>query len=230
MITGASHGIGAALVTAYDSAGYKVVGNSRSIAESRDPNVINVPGDVGDPATADRIMADGVDRFGGRVDTLINNAGIYISKPFTEYTEADFRSLIATNLAGFFYLTQHALRRMAQQGSGHIVTITTTMAEQPIKGVPAALTSLTKGGLDAATKELAIEYADRGIRVNAVSPGVIKTTMHPEENHAALGALHPLGRMGEIGEIVSAVMYLENADFVTGEIAHVDGGQSAGHW
>jgi NAD(P)-dependent dehydrogenase (short-subunit alcohol dehydrogenase family) len=229
VITGASQGIGASLVAAYTDAGYKVVANSRSIGASPNPNVINIPGDIGDPKTAERIISEGVAKF-GRLDTLVNNAGIFVSKPFTEYTQADYDSVLSTNLAGFFHITQHALRMMEAQEAGHVVNITTTIVEQPMNGVPAGLASLTKGGLNAITKALAIEYAGRGIRVNAVAPGIIKTPMHPESTHAVLASFHPLGRMGEIHDIVSAVMYLERAEFVTGEISHVDGGQSAGHW
>jgi NAD(P)-dependent dehydrogenase (short-subunit alcohol dehydrogenase family) len=227
IITGASQGIGAALVSAYADAGYKVVANSRSIGASTNRNVLNVPGDIGDPNTTARIMSQVVDKL-GRLDTLVNNAGIFIAKPFTEYTQRDYDSVVATNLTGFFHITQQALVVMQAQGWGHIVNITAALAEQPIEGVPAALASLTKGALNAATKGLAIEYASRGVRVNAVAPGVIDTPMHPEAAHSALAALHPVGRIGSVADIVSAVMYLENAMFVTGEIAHVDGGQSAG--
>jgi NAD(P)-dependent dehydrogenase (short-subunit alcohol dehydrogenase family) len=229
VITGASQGIGASLVAAYIKAGYKVVANSRSLGASSNRNIINVPGNIGDPATAERIMTEGVAKF-GRLDTLVNNAGIFVSKPFTEYTQADYDAVLSTNLAGFFHITQRALRMMEAQGSGHMVNITAAIVDQPMNGVPAGLASLTKGGLNAITKSLAIEYAGRGIRVNAVAPGIIKTPMHPESTHAALASMHPLGRMGEIHDIVSAVMYLEHAEFVTGEISHVDGGQSAGHW
>jgi NAD(P)-dependent dehydrogenase (short-subunit alcohol dehydrogenase family) len=163
-------------------------------------------------------------------DTLVNNAGIFTAKPFTQFTAEDWAANIGTNLGSFFHISQLAVKRMEAQGSGHIVQITTSLAEQPINGVPSVLASLTKGGLNAATKSLAIEYASRGIRVNAVSPGVIKTPMHPAQTHATLNGLHPLGRMGEIGEIVDAVLFLEKAAFVTGEILHVDGGQAAGHW
>ena len=228
IITGASQGFGASLVAAYRDAGFRVIGNSRKIGASSDPNVINVAGDIADPKTADRIISEAQKL--GRLDTLINNAGIFVAKPFTEYTEEDYNAVLATNLAGFFHITQRALRMMEAQRKGHIVNITTTIAEQPINGVPAVLASITKGGLNSATLGLAIEYASRGIRVNAIAPGVMKTPMHPPETHAALAGLHPLGRMGEIHDIVGAVMYLENAEFVTGEIAHVDGGQSAGHW
>ncbi len=227
IITGASHGIGAGLVAAYLAAGFRVVANALEIEPSTDPDVLNVAGDISDPTTADRIMRDGVDKF-GRLDTLINNAGAYISKPFTHYTKADCDVMLSTSLAGFFYITQRALGRMETQGAGHIVNITATVAEQPVNGVPAALVSMVKGGLNAATKSLAIEYASRGIRVNAVSPIIIRT--HPEVSYAGVEWQIPLGRIGEIDDVTSAVMYLENASYVTGEISHVDGGQSAGHW
>lgn len=229
VITGASQGIGAALVQAYRNAGFRVIANSRSIAKSDDTDILNIAGDIADPATADRIFSEGVERF-GRIDTLVNNAGIFTAKPFTEFTQADWAANLATNLAGFFHVSQHAVRKMAAQGSGHLVQITTSLVDQPINGVPSVLASLTKGGLNAATKSLAIEYAARGIRVNAVSPGIIKTPMHPPETHQALSSLHPVGRMGEISDIVAAVLFLENAPFVTGEILHIDGGQAAGHW
>ena len=227
IITGASKGIGASLVSAFCDAGYKVVANSRSIGANPNPNILTVAGDISDPKTADLVINECVGRF-GRLDTLINNAGIYISKPFTQYTQVDYDSMLSTNLAGFFHVTQRALRVMELQGTGHIVNITTTAAEQPINGIPAALASLTKGGLNAITKALAIEYAQRGVRVNAVSLGIINT--HPEASYAGLEALEPLGRVGDIHDVISAIMYLENAKFVTGEISHVDGGQSAGHW
>ena len=227
IITGASHGIGAGLAAAYRDAGFRVVASALSIGPSTDPNVRIVAGDISDPKTADLIMSEGVDGF-GRLDTLVNNAGAYISKPFSQYTATDCELMLSTNLAGFFHITQRALRVMEAQGWGHIVNMTATVAEQPVKGVPAALASLTKGGLNSVTKALAIEYASCGIRVNAVSPIIIRT--HPEESYAGLEAQIPLGRIGEIQDVVSAVMYLESAPYVTGEISHVDGGQSAGHW
>ena len=229
VITGASQGIGASMVKAYRDAGYRVVANSRSIRPSTDPDILAVPGDISDPKVAEQVIRQGEERF-GRIDTLVNNAGIFAAKPFTEFTAEDWAANIATNLAGFFFITQHAIRRMEAQGSGHVVQITTSIVDQPINGVPAVLASITKGGLKAATKALAIEYAGRGIRVNAVAPGVIKTPMHPPETHPLLSALHPVGRMGEISDIVDAVLFLENAPFVTGETVHVDGGQAAGHW
>jgi NAD(P)-dependent dehydrogenase (short-subunit alcohol dehydrogenase family) len=228
IITGASQGIGAALVKAYRDRDYRVVANSRSIKPSSDPDVITVAGDIGERGVAERMIKEAVTRF-GRVDTLVNNAGIFIAKPFTAYTAEDYANVLAVNIGGFFHISQLAVAEMEKQQSGHVVTITTTLAESAIEGVPSVLASLTKGSLNSATKSLAIEYAKRGIRANAVSPGIIKTPMHGVETHAALGALHPVGRMGDISDIVDAVLYLESAGFVTGEILHVDGGQSAGH-
>lgn len=227
IITGASHGIGAGLVAAYRAAGFKVIASALSIEQNGDANVLSVAGDINNPETAERIVSVGVDRF-GRLDTLINNVGAYISKPFTQYTPADYDLILSTNLGGFFHITQRVLRVMESQGWGHIVNITATVAEQPVKGVPAALASLAKGGLNSVTKALAIEYASSGIRVNAVSPAIIRT--HPEASYAGLESQIPLGRIGETQDVVSAVMYLEGAPYVTGEISHVDGGQSAGHW
>ena len=228
IITGASQGIGAALVEAYRDRDYRVVATARSIKPSKDPDVIAVPGDIGERTTAQRVVAEAMARF-GRVDSLVNNAGIFIAKPFTQYSEADFAAILAVNLAGFFHVTQLAVAEMEKRGAGHVVQITTSLVDHPNSALPSVLASLTKGGLNAATRSLAIEYAKRGIRVNAVSPGIIKSPMNPAETHAALGALHPVGHMGEMSDIVDAVLYLEGAAFVTGEILHVDGGQSAGH-
>ena len=228
IITGASQGIGADLVKGYRDRNYRVVANSRSIKPSSDPDILNVAGDIADPATAERIVSQGLDRF-GRIDTLVNNAGIFIAKPFIDYTAEDYASVLAINLGGFFNITKRVAAEMLKQGSGHIVQITTSLVDHPNSSVPSVLASLTKGGLNAATKSLAIEYARHGIRVNAVSPGVIKTPMHAPETHEFLSKLHPVGRMGEVRDIVDAVLYLETAPFVTGEILHVDGGQSAGH-
>lgn len=229
VITGASQGIGAGLVRGFLDRGYRVVANSRNIKPDTSADVLAVAGDITEPGVADRVIGDAVAKF-GRVDTLVNNAGIFISKPFTDYTEADFASMLSVNLAGFFHVSQRAVQQMLTQGGGHLVNITTTLVSQPVKGVPSALASLTKGGLDAVTRSLAIEYADKGIRVNAVAPGVVKTPMHPAETHAFLAGLHPLGRMGEVREVVDAVLYLESATFVTGETLHIDGGAHAGHW
>ncbi|MGZ4576937.1 MAG: SDR family NAD(P)-dependent oxidoreductase [Mycobacterium sp.] len=214
---------------AYRGLGYAVVANSRSIAAGDDPGVAAVAGDVADPATADRIVATAVERF-GRVDTLINNAGVFVPKPFTEYTVADYEFVTGVNLTGFFHITQRAIARMLTQGEGgHVVNVTTSLLEQANSEVPAGLTALTKGGLAAVTKSLAIEYARSGIRVNAISPGNIATPMHADDDTAALAATHPLGRMGAITDIIEGVRYLEAATFVTGETLHIDGGQSAGH-
>jgi NAD(P)-dependent dehydrogenase (short-subunit alcohol dehydrogenase family) len=228
VITGASQGIGAALVKAYRDRNYRVVATARSIKPSYDEEIITVPGDIADWNTAERAISEGVARF-GRIDTLVNNAGIFVAKPFTQYTEADYRAVMGVNVAGFFRITQLAIAEMEKQGSGHVVQISTSLVDHASSAVPSVLTSLTKGGLNAATKSLAIEYAKRGIRVNAVALGVIKSPMHPIENHAQLDTLHPVGHMGEMSDVVDAVLYLEQAGFVTGEILHVDGGQSAGH-
>jgi len=228
IITGASQGMGAALVEAYRDRDYGVVATARSIRPTNDNQIVIVPGDISDRKTAERAIPEGVARF-GRIDTLINNAGIFIAKPFTQYTADDYAAMLAVNIAGFFHITQLAIAQMEKQGSGHVVQITTSLVDHALAGVPAALAALTKGGLNAATKSLAIEYAKRGIRVNAVAPGTIKTPMHPVETYAQLDALHPIGHMGEISDIVDAILYLESASFVTGEILHVDGGQSAGH-
>ena len=228
VITGASQGIGAALVKAYRERNYRVVATARTMQPSNDEKVLAVSGDIADRKTAERAIGAGVDRF-GRIDTLINNAGVFMVKPFTELTTADYETMLGVNIAGFFHFTQLAIAQMEKRGSGHVVQITTSMVDHANSGIPALLASLTKGGLNAATKALAIEYAKRGIRVNAVAPGIVKTPMHPVETHAQLDALHPMGRMGEISDIVGAILYLESAGFVTGEILHVDGGQSAGH-
>jgi NAD(P)-dependent dehydrogenase (short-subunit alcohol dehydrogenase family) len=201
VVTGASQGIGAELVKAFRQLDYRVVATARSIKPSDDSGVLTIAGDIADPQTARRVIGEGVARF-GRIDTLVNNAGVFVAKPFTSYTADDYASMMGVNVAGFFHITQHAIAQMEKQESAHVVTITTTLAEHPIEGVPSVLASLTKGGLNAATKSLAIEYAKRGIRVNAVSPGIIKSPMHPVQTHAALGALHPVGRMGEMSDIV----------------------------
>ncbi|BBP70484.1 gluconate 5-dehydrogenase [Pseudomonas sp. Seg1] len=228
VVTGASQGIGAGLVKGFRERGYQVVATSRSIQPSTDPDILTVAGDIADPATAERVIREAVARF-GRIDTLVNNAGIFVAKPFTEYSQADYAQVVATNMSGFFHISQLAITEMEKHSSGHIVSVTTSLVDHAIDGVPSVLASLTKGGINAATKSLAIEYAKRGIRVNAVSPGIIKTPMHGVETHAALGSLHPVGHMGEIDDIVQAILYLDSANFVTGEILHVDGGQSAGH-
>lgn len=228
IVTGASRGIGAGVAAAFDRAGYGVVATSRSIEPAGGPNVLSVAGDVADAGTAERVVEQALDRF-GRVDTLINNAGIFIGKAFTDYTPQDFDAITAVNLAGFFHVTQRAIRQMVIQGGGHVVNITTSLVDHARSGSPSALASLTKGGLAAVARSLAIEYAARGVRVNAVSLGVIKTPMHDPSVYDAMAAGHPLGRAGEIDDVVDGILYLERATFVTGETLHIDGGQAAGH-
>jgi NAD(P)-dependent dehydrogenase (short-subunit alcohol dehydrogenase family) len=228
IVTGASQGIGAGLVAAFRQHGYAVVANSRSIADLRDPELLAIAGDITDPGTANHIVTAAVERF-GRVDTLINNAGVFIAKPFTAYTAQDYALATSVNMSGFFLLTQRVIAQMLDQGDGgHVVNVTTTLVEHADVNVPSALASLTKGGLAAVTKSLAIEYARNRIRVNAVSPGVVDTPMHADDNHVALAAMHPQGRLGTVADIVRGVLYLEAAPFVTGEFLHIDGGQSAG--
>jgi len=229
IVTGASQGIGAGVVAAYRKNGFAVVATSRNIQPSSDQDVLAVAGDIRERAVAERVVAAALERY-GRIDTLINNAGIFIGKPFTEYTADDFSNMVEVNLAGFFHITQLTLPHMLAQRSGHIVQITTTLVHQAIAGADAGLAMLTKGGLDAVTRGLAIEYAKTGVRVNNIAPGIIKTPMHPEATHAALAGMHPMGRMGEVSEIADAILYLENASFVTGETINVDGGQHAGRW
>jgi NAD(P)-dependent dehydrogenase (short-subunit alcohol dehydrogenase family) len=229
VITGGSQGIGAGLVDGYRRLGWAVVASARTMKPAADPDVVTVEGDITDPATARRIVDAALERF-GQVDTLVNNAGVYLSKPFTEYTAADYALVAGVNLTGFFWLTQLVIVEMLRRQRGHVVNISATIAERADSATPAVLTALTKGGLAAATRSLAVEYASRGIRVNAVSPGIIQTPMHPAESYAALGdRLPPLGRVGQVSDIVGAVLYLESAPYITGEILHVDGGQVAGH-
>ncbi|WP_296663238.1 SDR family oxidoreductase [Paraburkholderia sp.] len=228
IVTGASQGIGAETVKAFRAQGHRVVATARSITPTIESDYIAIAGDIADPATARRVVNAAVEHF-GRVDTLVNNAGVFIAKPFTQYTAEDYAAITSVNLNGFFYITQSAIAAMQKHGSGHVVSVTTTLAEQANSNVPSVLASLTKGGLNAATKSLAIEYARAGIRANVVSPGIIKSPMHPVAAHETLAALHPVGRMGEMSDIVNAILYLDAAPFVTGEILHVDGGQSAGH-
>jgi NAD(P)-dependent dehydrogenase (short-subunit alcohol dehydrogenase family) len=228
IVTGASQGIGAGLTSAYRELGYAVVATARSIAPSADDGIVTVAGDIADPDTAQRVVEETVERF-GRIDTLINNAGVYIGKPFTDYTMHDFNAMIAVNLAGFFHMTTRTIKHMLDQERGHVVNVSTTLTEHADSSRPAALPVLTKGGLAAVTKSLAIEYASRGVRVNALSLGVIKTPVHDESSYAGMGALHPIGRVGEVEDVVGGVLYLESAPFVTGEVMHIDGGQSAGH-
>ena len=229
IITGGSQGIGAGVVAGYRQQGWTVVTNARTIKPSDDPDLLTVAGDIAEPASTDRIINGALERF-GRIDTLVNNAGVYISKPFTDYTAADYALVVGVNLTGFFRLTQRAIAEMVKRGSGHVVNISATLAEYANSSAPAVLTALTKGGLAAATRSLAIEYASRGIRVNAVSPGVIKTPVHPPESYDGLGdQLPPLGRVGQVSDVVAGILFLESSPYITGEVLHIDGGQVAGH-
>jgi len=233
VITGASSGIGLGLARGFLAAGYQVLANSRSMTRAKtltaSDNLMLVDGDVGDPSAARNLIERAVERF-GTVDVLINNAGIFVPKRFTDYTAEDFGRVVSTNLAGFFYVSQEAARHMRQSGGGHILTITTTLAQQPVAGVNAALTNLTKGGLNSVTRALAIEYAAEGIRVNAIAPGIVDTPMHKPESHETLKRLHPIARLASVEEIVDAALFLVRAPFITGEVLYVDGGAQAGRW
>ncbi|HEX3287608.1 MAG TPA: SDR family oxidoreductase [Mycobacterium sp.] len=229
VITGASQGIGEGLVSGFRKLGYAVVANSRTIADSDDPMVLAVPGDVAQPGVGQRIVDAALRRF-GRIDTVVNNAGIFIPNAFTDYTDGDFDAITGVNLRGFFEVSRAAIAAMLARGEGgHVVNISTSLVDHANSAVPSALASLTKGGLNAVTKALAVEYADRGIRANTVALGIIRTPMHGDSTHEALAKMHPIGRIGEVDDVVDAVLYLEDARFVTGEVLHVDGGQSAGH-
>jgi NAD(P)-dependent dehydrogenase (short-subunit alcohol dehydrogenase family) len=233
IITGASRGIGAGLVEAFLRRGYNVIANSRNITKANPfdsaENVALVDGDIGDPGTAARIVDTAVSRF-GRIDVLINNAGIFIPKPFTEYTTEDFNTLVSTTLAGFLYVSQLTVKQMVPQKWGSIINVSTFLVDQPTADLGAAVLIMLKGALNAVTRALAIEYAKQGIRVNAIAPGAIDTPMHRPETHDFLKGLHPVGRMGEVKEVVDAALFLTDATFTSGEILHVDGGAHAGTW
>jgi NAD(P)-dependent dehydrogenase (short-subunit alcohol dehydrogenase family) len=228
VVTGASQGIGAGVAEGFRGAGYAVVGASRSIRPSDAPDFITVRGDIADAETAHMIVEQAVNRF-GRIDSLINDAGIFISKPFTDYTLEDYLAITAVNLTGFFHVTQVVIRQMLAQGTGgHIVNITTSLVDHAESENPSALVSLTKGGLAAVTRSLAIEYASRGVRVNAVALGVIENPVYGPGSYEGLAQLHPLGRVGQVRDVVEGILYLEQASFVTGVVLHIDGGQAAG--
>ena len=229
IITGGSQGIGAGLVAGYRKRGWAVVASARTITPAEEPDLLTVRGDITEPATADQIVEAALDRF-GRIDTLINNAGVFISKPFTQYTAEDYALLVGVNLTGFFWLTQRVIANMVRRYGGHVVNISASLAEVANADAPAALTALTKGGLAAVTRSLAVEYALRGIRVNAVSPGIIQTPVYPAESYEGLGRqLPPLGRVGQVSDVVNGILFLESSPYITGEILHIDGGQTAGH-
>jgi NAD(P)-dependent dehydrogenase (short-subunit alcohol dehydrogenase family) len=229
IVTGASQGIGAGVADSYRRSGYAVVGTSRSIASSDLPDVLTVQGDISEAETAQRVVREAVTRF-GRIDSLINNAGIFVSKPFTDYTREDYLAITAVNLTGFFYITQCVIRQMLSQGTGgHIVNLTTSLVDHAESENPSALVSLTKGGLAAVTRSLAIEYASHGVRVNAVALGVIENPVYDPASYEGIGDQHPLGRIGQISDVVEGILYLEHASFVTGVVLPIDGGKAAGH-
>jgi NAD(P)-dependent dehydrogenase (short-subunit alcohol dehydrogenase family) len=226
IVTGGSHGIGAGIVAAYRERGWAVAVVARQVDPAADPDTLAIAADITQPGSADQIVSETLGRF-GRIDTLVNDAGIYISKAFTDYTDQDYDTIVGLNLTGWFWLTQRVVPPMVAAGRGHIVNITTTLVDFAVSGEPSVLTSLTKGGLAAATRSLAIEYARHGLRVNAVSPGLIQTGLNPPDED--LGPrTPPLGHLGQISDVVGGIMYLESAPYVTGEIVHVDGGRIAG--
>jgi NAD(P)-dependent dehydrogenase (short-subunit alcohol dehydrogenase family) len=233
IVTGASGGIGLGIIKALLKRDYRVVATSRnaskSVALKPSDNLVVLDGDIGEISTAVKVAKAALEQF-GRIDLLVNNAGIFISKKFTDYTQEDFDNMIKTNVASFFFLSQQVIPPMQKQKSGHIVNISTTLVDQPVAGVPASLPVLTKSTMPAVSRELAIEYAKDGIRFNTVSPGVVNTPMHANSDHAYLKTLHPLQRLAEVSDIVDAVMYLDSATFVTGENIRVDGGAHAGKW
>jgi NAD(P)-dependent dehydrogenase (short-subunit alcohol dehydrogenase family) len=231
IVTGASGGIGAGLVEGFLNAGYNVVATaldaSRSLTAS--PSLVLIDGDISKPETADKTAGAAIDHF-GTIDVLVNNAGIYRAKPFTEFTSEDFDALVSINLLGFLYMTQLAVKQMLKQKSGNVVTISAALADQPIAGINASVSMITKGGLNTVTRSLAIEYAKEGIRFNAVAPGVVDTSLHKDGSRESLEARQPMGKRVEVRDIVGAVLYLAQADRVTGEVLHVDGGAHAGCW
>jgi NAD(P)-dependent dehydrogenase (short-subunit alcohol dehydrogenase family) len=234
IVTGASQGIGAALVKTFLERGYSVVANSRNITKSAalapSDKLALVDGNIGEAATAAKIVETATSKFRS-IDALVNNAGIFFAKPFTNYTADDFRALASTNLEGFIYITQLAIKQMlAQKSGGSIVSITTSLVENPIAGINASVPMITKGGIEAITRNLAIEYAKDGIRVNAVAPGIVDTPMHENDPKEFLKSLSPLGRISDAQDIADAVLYLTEARQVTGEVLHVDGGAHVGKW
>jgi len=231
IVTGASQGIGAALVEALLTSGYSVVATSRNVNQSlaASPNLVLVAGDIGKKDTAANVVVAATENFGS-IDLLVTNAGIFSTKPFTEFTTDDFNALVSTNLLGFLYITQLAVKQMLKQGAGAVVSITAALADQPIAGVNAAVPMITKGGLNAVIKSLAIEYAKEGIRFNAVAPGIVDTPMHKDDPKDFLRTLQPMGKIAHVDDVIDAVLYLAHAGQVSGEVLHVDGGSHAGRW
>src|SRR5579872_2248584 len=231
IVTGASGGIGAGLVQGFLNAGYNVVATSLSVSRalSASPSLALVDGDIGKQETAERVVGAAIQQFGS-IDVVVNNAGIYRPKPFTEYATEDFNALVSTNLLGFLYVTQLSVKQMLKQKSGNVVTISAALADQPVAGINASVSMMTKGGLNTMTRSLAIEYAKDGIRFNAVAPGVVDTPLHEDGPKEPLKALQPMGKIVAVSDVVDAVLYLAEADQVTGEVLHVDGGSHAGCW
>ena len=231
IVTGAGHGIGAGLVEAFLKEDYNVVATSLHVSQSltASPSLVLVDGDIGKQETAAKAVEAAIKHF-GTIDVLVNNAGIYYIKPFTDFTTEDFNALVSTNLLGFLYITQLTVKQMLKQKSGNVVNITAALADQPIAGVNASVSMMTKGGLNTVIRSLAIEYAKEGIRFNAVAPGVVDTPLHKDDPKDSLKTLQPMGKIAEVKDIVDAVFYLVRAGQVTGEILHVDGGAHAGRW
>jgi len=231
VITGASRGIGAGLVEVFLKQGYNVVATSRSVSQQLTAStaLVLIDGDIGKPETAAKVVEAAITNFGS-IDVLVTNAGIFFTKPFTEFSTADFDALISTNLLGFLYITQLTVQQMLKQKSGSVVSITAALADQPILGVNGSVPMITKGGLNSIIRSLAIEYAKQGIRFNAVAPGVVDTPMHKDNPKDLLKTLQPMGRMADVKDVADAVLYLAQAGQVTGEVLHVDGGVHAGRW
>ena len=231
IVTGASGGIGAGLVGGFLKQGYNVVATSRHFSQSltASPSLFLVEGDIGKQETAVKVAEGAIQHFGS-IDVLVNSAGIFYVKPFTEFTTEDFNALVSTNLFGFLHITQLSVKQMLRQKSGNVVSITAALADNPIAGVNASVSMITKGGLNTVTRSLAIEYAKEGIRFNAVAPGVVETPLHKDDPKENLKTLQPMGKIAEVSDIVDAVLYLAQADQVTGEVLHVDGGAHAGRW
>jgi len=230
IVTGASRGIGAGLVEAFLKQGYDVVATSLNASQSlkASPSLVLVDGDISKPETAAKCVEAAIENF-KTIDVLVNNAGIYKSKPFTDFTAEDFNALVSVNLLGFLYITQLTVKQMLKQKSGTVVTISASLADQPIAGINASVSMMTKGGLNTLTRSLAIEYAKEGIRFNAVAPGVVDTALQ-KDSMDFLKTRQPMGKIAEVKDIVDAVLYLAQADQVTGEVLHVDGGAHAGRW
>jgi NAD(P)-dependent dehydrogenase (short-subunit alcohol dehydrogenase family) len=231
IVTGASHGIGAGLVDAFLNQGYNVVATALDVTKSlaASPTLSLVDGDISNRETATKCTEAAVNNF-GTIDVLVNNAGIYRSKPFTDFTTDDFNALVSINLLGFLYMTQLAVKQMLKQKSGNVVTISAALADQPIAGINASVSMITKGGLNTVTRSLAVEYAKQGIRFNAVAPGVADTALHGNDSQDSLKTRQPMGKVVGVKDIVDAVLYLAQANQVTGEVLHVDGGAHAGCW